>query len=374
MDRGDSVIRTVKQHSLRLTALLAAAACLLGGCSSERNQAESTALYSGEQHDELYQAISGALAQFQTEVTVSGDPDTASLTEVCSRIAQEHPEYFWFGGWSGTSTSGEKTQISFYVSESLSTAQRREMQQALLEQTEKIRAGIPDDADDFEKALYIHDYIVEHTAYTYDGAEAGNAYGCLMNHSAYCEGYSKAFLLLMNQLGIPAGICTGTARNANHAWNYLRLGGKYYWADVTWDDPVMENPADEQLCHYYCFVNDDLLFQTHQPGNNQYFTPVCGSTEMNYYVHTGRYLSSYDRKAVLGMFSDQLAENLPVLEVGFGSADALRAAIGDLFDDAHLWDPDALPSVPDSCTYSFCEETAALQVQLTPGTDSGEKA
>ena len=58
---------------------------------------------------------------------------------------------------------------------------------------------------------------------------------------------------------------------------------------------------------------------------------------------------------------------------GFGSADALHAAIGDLFDDAHLWDSDALPSVPDSCTYSFCEETAALQVQLTPGTDSGEK-
>ena len=59
-----------------------------------------------------------------------------------------------------------------------------------------------------------------------------------------CEGYSKAFKLICDRVGIPCILDTGVAiLNANHSeyhmWNRIQIDGVWYGMDCTWDDPVV---------------------------------------------------------------------------------------------------------------------------------------
>ena len=58
------------------------------------------------------------------------------------------------------------------------------------------------------------------------------AYGALVNKEAVCEGYAKAYKLLMDAMGIPCDVVI----NEEHAWNVVCLEGKWYLVDVTNDD------------------------------------------------------------------------------------------------------------------------------------------
>jgi len=62
--------------------------------------------------------------------------------------------------------------------------------------------------------------------------DAGTAYGCLVRHKAVCEGYAEAFRLIMDRLKIPNKL----ASSKDHTWNKVKLGGKWYHVDVTWND------------------------------------------------------------------------------------------------------------------------------------------
>ena len=62
------------------------------------------------------------------------------------------------------------------------------------------------------------------------------AYGALVEGSAICEGYAKAFKLLCNRAGIACEIVGGTVNGEAHMWNYVQIGGDYYLVDATFDD------------------------------------------------------------------------------------------------------------------------------------------
>ena len=96
-----------------------------------------------------------------------------------------------------------------------------------------------------EKVLYLHDYIVTHCDYDVTKAKRSasdqwhrlyTAYDCLVLGSSVCEGYAKAFSVLCREAGIE---CYGvTSSSNNHAWNLVRIGGKFYYIDCTGDDPA----------------------------------------------------------------------------------------------------------------------------------------
>ena len=103
----------------------------------------------------------------------------------------------------------------------------------------------------------IHDYIIKrcdydrtvYKSFRYKGKRYVNkkkpselsftAYGALIRKKAVCEGYAKAFTLLARRAGIPCVYVTGTTYGIPHAWNIVKVGGKYRYIDTTWDDPVL---------------------------------------------------------------------------------------------------------------------------------------
>ena len=92
-----------------------------------------------------------------------------------------------------------------------------------------------------EKALLIHDRLALLCEYDPDGIgdsepgpNARNMYGALVNNVAVCDGYSRAYLYLMNRVGIPCSYCR--SETLGHSWNIVTIGGKPYHVDVTFDD------------------------------------------------------------------------------------------------------------------------------------------
>ncbi|MBQ2094824.1 MAG: S-layer homology domain-containing protein, partial [Firmicutes bacterium] len=61
-----------------------------------------------------------------------------------------------------------------------------------------------------------------------------------------CDGYSKAFKLLCDRLGIPCTLTTGVAirsdgKTVYHMWNQVAVNGTWYGVDVAWNDPIYPN-------------------------------------------------------------------------------------------------------------------------------------
>ena len=75
----------------------------------------------------------------------------------------------------------------------------------------------------------IHDTICKNTTYV---ENVDGAYNCLVNGRCDCDGYTAAFQLCMELLGVP---CKAYA-TSNHIFNLVQMSGNWYATDVTWDD------------------------------------------------------------------------------------------------------------------------------------------
>ncbi|MBO4401653.1 MAG: hypothetical protein J5809_07390 [Selenomonadaceae bacterium] len=100
--------------------------------------------------------------------------------------------------------------------------------------------------------LYIHDAITSRATYYNDTQKMLNgksvprfvtATGALIDKRANCQGYSDAFYMLGRMCGFEVRKVNGTTHNEGsnsksegHMWNTIKLGGKTYFVDVTWDD------------------------------------------------------------------------------------------------------------------------------------------
>ena len=127
-----------------------------------------------------------------------------------------------------------------------------------------ILAGVDRSWSEFEKALYIHDYIVVNTSYPETELENGtldqvphafDIYGCLINGVCVCEGYSRTFMYLMNRLGIRCVVVS--SESMNHMWNMVCINGSWYHVDCTWDDPVMNSQG--RCLHSYFLKSDEEM-------------------------------------------------------------------------------------------------------------------
>ena len=126
---------------------------------------------------------------------------------------------------------------------------------------------------DYDKIKYVHDWIVENVEYetTISKKNIHNIYGALIENEVVCGGYAKAFKYLLDELNIPCIIVQGVATNSdgvteNHAWNYVKLNGKWYGVDTTWDDPVIEGWSSivyTKNTTAYFLKGSNLLFTDH---------------------------------------------------------------------------------------------------------------
>ena len=93
---------------------------------------------------------------------------------------------------------------------------------------------------DYQKAKLIYDYICSNITYDYDNLNDDTyslkytAYAALINKTAVCQGYASLLYRMLLEAGVDARVISGNA-GGPHAWNIVKLNGKYYNLDSTWD-------------------------------------------------------------------------------------------------------------------------------------------
>ena len=119
--------------------------------------------------------------------------------------------------------------------------------------------------NDYESVKAVHDYIIKRVEYDYNskGTNYTDIEGFRENRMV-CQGYSMAAYVLLCDMGIPVRIVTGTAgadgKSEAHAWNVVKVDGKWYNLDVTWDDAG----GDKVVYDYFLKGRND--FPYHLPG------------------------------------------------------------------------------------------------------------
>lgn len=106
-----------------------------------------------------------------------------------------------------------------------------------------------------EKIRSVNAQLLDQITYTFCATADGNGttyeegavyirspYGALVNGKAVCEGYARAFKVVMDRIGIDCVLVQGVAQGSTdggfepHMWNYVQLDGRWYGVDVTWND------------------------------------------------------------------------------------------------------------------------------------------
>lgn len=137
---------------------------------------------------------------------------------------------------------------------------------------------------EWEKELYIHDFIC--TNIKYDKLKKPYSHeiiGSLGQGVSVCEGIAKTVKCLCNALGIWCIIAVSDANpdkkiKYRHAWNIVRLGGKYYHLDATFDNTL----SSEGIIRYdYFNLDDKCFFIDHEPVIFE--IPLCSNGEHYYY-------------------------------------------------------------------------------------------
>jgi hypothetical protein len=128
-----------------------------------------------------------------------------------------------------------------------------------------------------QKLLAIHNYLVVTTEYDTEAQATRarnsnpthNAYGCLVLHKCVCDGYAAAFNLLASYAKIPA---ISVAANG-HAWNYVKMGNRNCYVDVTWDDPVPDQGKVVTSTRYFD-VSKAVMEKAHGSWDSTYFSDI----------------------------------------------------------------------------------------------------
>ncbi len=132
--------------------------------------------------------------------------------------------------------------VEEYTSGTARQAERRALETQITAAREQVEAQ--DTA--WAKARVANDWLCNSLTYAYDAS--GDPDDSMASHSivgafderycaAVCEGYAKAFQLLMNAAGVANAYIIGLGNGGGHAWNMAQMDdGYYYYFDVTWND------------------------------------------------------------------------------------------------------------------------------------------
>lgn len=186
--------------------------------------------------DQNYEPIS---LQSDTNFTVK------DVSNAQAALIWDHPEIFWvrYFGKSSVWQEDGAYLCNIYPKEAYSEKRyRTEMQtyQESLNYAKKMEIGITSKDSNYAKLKKIHDYIAKYYRYDDYGItltkktsdDTRSAGHMLLNRSGCCEGYAKLTKILCNEYGIPCILVC----SENHMWNQVKLDGKWYGLDVTWDD------------------------------------------------------------------------------------------------------------------------------------------
>lgn len=137
----------------------------------------------------------------------------------------------------------------------------------------EIFSAVKVEGNDYEKLKQLYDWLLDNC--TYDHAEktiSKGAYGVAVNKKGICIGYATTFKHLCDINNLEAKIVYD--QSWAHAWNIVKLDGKWYNVDCTWGDSGYEYTIENGYSDYVInkLKYDDFLVSDATHGINSAFS------------------------------------------------------------------------------------------------------
>lgn len=284
-----------------------------GKPTSERSQAYNSYGYESLR-DELKTAYNTLDEYINLDYSESFTVNSGSpkdFLNVLEAYENDHPEIFWLESSSSYSYTEGYDSYQIFLNFALEGDELKNAKQHFETKVSEALNNAPRSATDYEIELYINSFLIDNCEYDMAASQRHNAYGALVDGKAVCDGYSKAFQLLCNRLGIECVTIEGTAADFNienggtadegHMWNCIKIDGDWYHNDVTWND------GESHIQRYtYLNLTTENISKTHtvsplygeaDPDSYHYlnvFVPECTATKYNYFNHDCAHLKSLD--------------------------------------------------------------------------------
>ena len=151
----------------------------------------------------------------------------------------------------------------------------QELQKADLVVAECVKS----DMSEKEKARVLHDWLIRN-AYYGGVSETGSL---LLSGTGFCGDYAWAYQLLLTRAGLANMSISGYANSVGHFWNLVRIDGKWFHVDPTYDDPSgsQRKTSGNETSRYF-MMTDEQIKKDHSWDETSYSVDV-GFFRSNYY-------------------------------------------------------------------------------------------
>lgn len=191
--------------------------------------------------------------------------EAEDLYNVFFRLRLDHPEIFWVPGYK-YKYYPDSPNLIFVPEYLFEKGKIKEHQKAMKARVDKlVRPAM--NLPEWDKEKYIHDFICENIHYDkLKKPYSHEIIGPLGQGVGVCEGIAKSVKILCDALGIWC-IITVCGNNPDkgikyrHTWNIVKIGGKYYHLDATFDNTL----GKDEVRYDYFNLDDKSIFRDHEP-------------------------------------------------------------------------------------------------------------
>ena len=184
---------------------------------------------------------------------------------VWSAYRDDHPLYYWI---SNTSVYTGETLSPCVDNSYARGSARAKANETVYSAIGEYMSAAYGETSAYRISLALHDKIIDDIDYCRDSSGAPSTafwahcvIGVFEKKAAVCDGYAKAFQLLLNACGVENAYVTGRGNDERHAWNMVKLDdGNWYWVDVTWDD--QPNVGRGVIYDYFCAEGKNFVSHT----------------------------------------------------------------------------------------------------------------
>ena len=272
-------------------------------------------------------------------LTISDDD---SIDRSYHAVLKDHPEIFWVHNREKIykTTYSDSDYCVFTSGYTYTDGEIDEIQTAMEQSFQEVRALIPEDASDYEKVRIVYTYVIDHTQYQ-TGEDDQSIAGVFWKKSAVCAGYAGAVQYLLERLDIPCIYVDGSTKGSTegHAWDIVKIGQEYYYVDATnGDQPDFLNGDAAQLEEHKTIIYDYLCpfpeeyEKTYTP-SEELTVPACTAKDLDFYVLNQGYFEDYSWQDIYDYCKMRLDNGAAVVRFKFGSQEAFSEACQELLDD-----------------------------------------
>ena len=294
-----------------------------------------------EEEQRVYRELLKGIRAREKEfyLTISDDD---SIDRSYHAVLKDHPEIFWVHNREKIykTTYSDSDYCVFTPGYTYTDSENDEIQTAMEQSFQEVRALIPEDAGDYEKVRIVYTYVIDHTQYQ-TGEDDQSIAGVFWKKSAVCAGYAGAVQYLLERLDIPCIYVDGSTKGSTegHAWDIVKIGQEYYYVDATnGDQPDFLNGDAAQLEEHKTIIYDYLCpfpeeyEKTYTP-SEELTVPACTAKDLDFYVLNQGYFEDYSWQDIYDYCKMRLDNGAAVVRFKFGSQEAFSEACQELLDD-----------------------------------------